>query len=374
MNAPIHPNAPHAFNGDPPDQSAPAFVEKIIPFTARDGMPLLLTRIHSPDITPINGPILLVHGAGVRGKIFRPPEPVNFVRYLIEHRYEVWLEEWRASTEVPPNRWTLDQAALFDHPAAVEKVVEQSGADSIKAVIHCQGSTSFTMSAMAGLLPRVNTILSNAVSLHTIIPTSAKLKIVCAAPLLSAFTQYLNPQWGLNAPSLVPKFIDSLVRLTHHECDNPVCKWSSFTYGSGHPTLWRHENLTPRTHDWIKGEFGPVPLTFFRQMSRCVRRGNLVSMEHNPKLPEDFAAQSPQTDARFCFFTGEQNACFLAASQQATFDWFNRARPGFHSAHTVPGYGHLDMFIGEHAARDVFPLMLAALESRPAAVPPAPHA
>ena len=77
--------------------------------------------------------------------------------------YDVWLENWRASIDLAPNEWTLDQAAVHDHPDAVRKVVEETGADELKAVIHCQGSTSFMMSAVAGLVPEVKTIVTNAV-------------------------------------------------------------------------------------------------------------------------------------------------------------------------------------------------------------------
>lgn len=80
----------------------------------------------------------------------------------------VWLENWRASINFDKNPWTLDQAAAYDHPAAVETVVEATGSEQVKAVIHCQGSTSFTMSAVAGLIPQVTTIVTNAVSLHPI--------------------------------------------------------------------------------------------------------------------------------------------------------------------------------------------------------------
>jgi hypothetical protein len=34
--------------------------------------------------------------------------------------------------------------------------------------------------------------------------------------------------------------------------------------------------------------------------------------------------------------------------------------------HVLPGYSHLDVFFGRHAARDVFPLIRAELE-RPSA-------
>ncbi|MFN2500303.1 MAG: esterase, partial [Pyrinomonadaceae bacterium] len=75
------------------------------------------------------------------------------------------------------NRWTLDEAAVFDHPRAVQKVVEETGADEIQAVIHCQGSTSFMMSAVAGLVPEVKTVVANAVTLHPVVPRLAKAKL-----------------------------------------------------------------------------------------------------------------------------------------------------------------------------------------------------
>ena len=36
-------------------------------------------------------------------------------------------------------------------------------------------------------------------------------------------------------------------------------------------------------------------------------------------------------------------------------------QPGRHALHVVPGYGHLDIFLGRNAARDVFPGMVAEL-------------
>ncbi|MFN2500347.1 MAG: esterase, partial [Pyrinomonadaceae bacterium] len=90
-----------------------------------------------------------------------------------------------------------------------------------------------------------------------------------------------------------------------------VCKWASFTYGTGFPTLWSHENLNDETHEWIKQEFAHVPVSFFEQMGRCVEAGHLVSVEGRPELPESFVAQPPKTDARFAFLTGEDNRCFV---------------------------------------------------------------
>ena len=332
----------------------------VVPFQAGDGYACNLLHIQGAS-QPARGPVLLVHGAGVRANLFRAPVDVTLVDRLIEEGYDVWLENWRASIDLHPNRWTLDQAAVFDHPQAVKKVVEETGWNEIKAVIHCQGSTSFMMSAVAGLVPQVKTIVSNAVSLHPMVPAITAFKISAAVPLMKPLTDFLNPQWCVHAPTPVAKVVAALIALTHHECNNPVCKGVSFTYGTGFPALWSHANLNDATHEWISQEFGQVPLTFFEQIVKCIHAGHLIAVDGRSELPRDFVAQAPQTDARFAFFAGLNNLCFVAESQHQTFEFFDRHRPGYHTYRPIPNYGHLDIFIGKDAARDVFPLMLEEL-------------
>lgn len=340
---------------------SPRYRERIVPFTAGDGLSCNLVHIQG-DRPPTKGPVLLVHGAGVRANIFRAPIEKGIVDLLLENGYDVWLENWRASIDFNPNPWTLDQAALYDHPVAVKTVVRETGSDRIQAIIHCQGSTSFMMSAVAGLVPEVRTIVSNAVSLHPVVPLWSRVKLRCAVPLLRQVTDWLDCSWGLEAPTPFAKTIKAFVELTHHECDNSVCKQVSFTYGAGFPGLWRHENLNDQTHEWLKQEFAWVPLTFFDQIRRCVFRGRLMAVEGKRELPEDFAAREPQTEARFAFFAGEENRCFLPASQVETHAFFERFRRGYHTLHLLPGYGHLDVFMGKNAAREVLPQMIEELD------------
>ncbi len=336
--------------------------ERVVPFTTDDGFDLNLINVRG-ERPPTREPVILVHGAGVRANIFRAPVERTIVDALIDKGYDVWLENWRASIDFAPNHWTLDQAARFDHPAAVDTVVAETGHDHLKAIIHCQGSTSFAMSACAGLIPQVDTIVTNAVSLHTVVPAWSKVKSNYALPVVRRLLPYLDPGWGDHPPTVVTKALTLAVKAAHHECDNTVCKQVSFTYGSGNPALWRHENLNDATHGpWLGQEFGHVPVTFFQQMARCIRAGHLVSYEHLAGLPEDYVAQPPQTDARFVFFTGEKNLCFLPESQRRSYEWMSRYRPGYHALHVLASYSHLDMFLGRSAARDVFPLMLDELE------------
>ncbi len=335
--------------------------ERIIPFKAGDGVDLNLVNI-TGDKKPTKGPVILVHGAGVRANIFSAPVETTIVDALIYQGYDVWLENWRASIDFPPNLWTLDQAAVYDHPYAVNKIVEETGSNTVKAIIHCQGSTSFTMSAVAGLVPQVTTIVSNAVSLHPVVTKWSVFKLRCLVPLVALTTKYLNPHWGIEAPTLTAKLITAIVNLTHHECDNPVCKQVSFTYGSGFPALWSHENLNDETHEWLKEEFAEVPMRFFDQIRQCVNRGNMLSVQSFKELPDDFTQITPKTDARFAFFAGENNLCFVAQSQINSYEYFNGLRKDFHSLHVLKNYGHLDVFMGKNAAQDTFPLIIQELE------------
>lgn len=334
--------------------------EEVIPFEARDGLDCKLINIRGPDRS--KGPVLLVPGSGVGANLFRPPVHESLVDSLVASGYEVFIEDWRASINLDKQKWTLDEAAFNDHPRAVEKIVEVSKRDDVQAIVHCQGSTSFVMSVAAGLVPQVRTVITNSVSFHPIVPDLSRLKIMTLTPLMSAIRiKKVNPHWGEDAPNLVAKLMRLFVRATHRECDNATCRMVSFIFGAGRPALWSHANLNPQTHFWIKQEFGNVPMTFFDQMRRSVAAGHLVAASGLAGMPVDFGVDPPKTNARFVFFTGLDNKCFKPASQEKSFEYVRKHVPGDHTIHRLPGYGHLDVFLGRNSARDVFGKMIAEL-------------
>jgi alpha/beta hydrolase fold len=335
---------------------------RIVPFTAGDGMRLHLVNVRGPE-EPIRAPVMLAHGAGMHSESWLDaPIESTLVDALVGAGYDVWLENWRGSIHAGPNPWTMDQAAVHDHPAAVRAIVEDTGADDIKAVVQCIGSTSFTMSALAGLVPQVSTIVANSVSLHTVVPPAAEHKARYLRPLIKRAFPYLDPSWGERPTTPLERGLSLIVNATHRECDNSVCRMASFIYGAGRPTLWGHANLNGETHDWLSGQFGPAPSQFFDHIARCIRAGHLVSVDGLAELPEDFVDQPPQTDARFALLAGDRNRCFLPVGQRRTFDYLESHGRGRHSLHVIPGYGHLDVFIGRNAHRDTYPLILSALE------------
>jgi len=168
---------------------------------------------------------MLVHGAGSRANIFRAPIPQTLVDTLVADGYDVWLENWRASIDVEPSEWTLDQAAVHDHPKAIETIVRKTGWDKVKAIVHCQGATSFILSAVAGLLPQVKLILSNAVSLHPVMSPATHFKLRQLVPLLSRWTSYLDPQRGSDPRACSPGRSPSWCEPPITSATTPCASW-----------------------------------------------------------------------------------------------------------------------------------------------------
>lgn len=357
--------APNAWHELP---ERPGLERRIIPVRAGDGR--LLTLHHVRRAGPpspgagTRGPVLLAHGTGVRANLFStPPMRTTLVDALLDAGHDVWLESWRGSIDLDTCDYTLDQVAVHDHPALVRAVLEETGAATLKAVAHCQGSTSMTMAAFAGLLPQVTHVVSNAVSLHVEVTPESLRRLQVLVPLMRPAMPGLDPQWAIRPPGLRASGFARFAELVRRECDNHVCAVANFTYGPGPDVLWRHENLTAETHRWISREFGWVPLSFFRQIRRCADAGHLVPVDDGVAgLPDDFAAGPPRTDARFTLLAGAENRCFLPAGQRRTHRWLDAYRPGVHALDLLPGYTHMDVFFGRDAPRDVFPRILAGLE------------
>lgn len=327
---------------------------------ADDGVTITLIRVRTePEAT--KGPLLLVHGVAMRAESFRPPVPRTIVDALLDDGWDVWMLNWRGSTDLDPRPWTLDDVALNDIPAAVRYVLAQTGAGSLKAVAHCQGSTSLSMAAVSGLVPEVDVIVSNGVSLHPVIPRFGRVKLHGLRPLVQRTQTYVDVPWRDGPEGVLPRLTRNAVRVWHAECGNASCNMASFALGSGHPALWRHANLDAATHEWVGTEFGRVPMSYYAQLAASERAGQIVSLRPRDGLRARYADEAPRTDARFALFAGSENRAFLPGSQRATFAYLQRHQPGRHSLHVLRGYGHADVFLGSRAHIDVYPRILAEL-------------
>ena len=332
--------------------------------TTDDGVDMVLTRVHGGD----KGPVLLVHGAGVRAQMFALPTlRTNFVQYLADHSYDVWLLDWRGSIALPPREYTLDDAAEHDIPAAVRKVLELTGASDLKAVVHCAGSNAFFMAMAEGRLPDVSAVVSSQVALHLVVPPMSTLKArLRIADLVARMgIRYMTPgeessQWPVQAGM-------AAVTYGHLECSSVYCHRLTFIYGH----LYKHEQLNQATHDRLPEQFGRCATTALQHLSQMIRSGYAVKFDHGPagniarygtsKPPSYLDPQ--HFDRPITFLSGSENRTYLPVSTQQTYDWLVQANgPGRYRRHLVDGYGHLDTFMGARAVDVTYPLIVAGLE------------
>src|SRR4051795_6883346 len=115
-----------------------------------DGTEVRLTRYRFGT----KGPLLLAPGYGNAARAFAVDTvPKNWVQYLGEHGYDVWLLDYRASPDLPSSftQFTVDDIATRDGPAAVDTVRRETGQDQIQAMGHCVGGLSLFMAVGGGM-------------------------------------------------------------------------------------------------------------------------------------------------------------------------------------------------------------------------------
>jgi hypothetical protein len=355
----------------------------VVPFSVPDlDFPLNLHRLRRLDdsgkpVAPTLGPVLLVPGSGVRAEMYygQPVGP-SCAEHLLGLGYDVWVESWRASIDLPPNSYTLDHAAMIDHPRAVQTILdtrerEGDAQATLRAVVHCQGSISFMMAAVAGRIdPRVTHIVSSAVSLFIDVTLSTWLKQRAALPMVGSLFDGLDAQWGIRPVTPSAGLFAAAAKRMERRCGNPTCQVANFMYGSGWDVLFRHvddDGVTPwvadAVHEWTGREVGYTPLSLIRQVAESSRHGYIVpSASPPPGTPAAYLATRPQTGAQITFMAGDHNNMFRWQGQRRAHEFFeDTGRAGQTDFVALPGFGHLDTFWAHRAPEVSFKVIEAGL-------------
>jgi hypothetical protein len=343
----------------------PALRRRIMPFDAGDGCEINLHHIQAGDESPSRGPVLLIGGLAMRANSFYDtPSRPSLVDALVAAGHDVWVENWRTSIDLPAKDYTLDRAAVYDHPAAIRKVREETGCERLDAVAHCMGSASLTMSVVAGLVPDLRTVVSSAVSLHIALDQRSRRRIAWLVPPMSLVMRGFDPQWAARAPSALAGGLGRWARFAGRGYSDPLTAATTYFYGGQPEALWQRDNVDAETLEWLTREFGYAPLSFFRQMGRSAERGHLVPVEGLPELGDDLLAAGPPAGTRFTFLAGLGNRFFLPQGQRRTWKHFDDLQPQKHSIVELEGFSHLDVLVGRRANQEVFPRILEALDGR----------
>ncbi|MBA3767258.1 MAG: alpha/beta fold hydrolase, partial [Acidobacteria bacterium] len=347
----------NVFNPDTPPRKRRllrAGVPQVYLFNTSDGVQLRLTRYQGGK----KGPVILSHGLGVSSLIYSTDTiETNLVEYLFAHGFDVWLLDHRASIELPASadQFTADDIATKDYPAAVDKVRELTGAESVQIVAHCIGSTTLFMSLLDGL-QGVRSAVSSQGSLHIVAPTATRIKCGLYLPSfmealsIDSLTGYVdtNANW-------VNRLYDKCLKLypieDEERCRSLVCPRVAFMYGQ----LYEHDQLNTATHDAMHELFGIANISTFNHLAMLVRAGHLV----NARGEDVYLPNLGRLAIPIAFIHGAENECFLPEGSRLTYQLLRETHDkSLYNRHVIPNYGHIDCIFGKNAARDVYPLIL----------------
>jgi pimeloyl-ACP methyl ester carboxylesterase len=342
------------FERTPGDRTLRAPEPKFYPVTTSDGTEVRLTRYHAGN----KGPVILAPGYGNSARVFAlTTNPTSFLEYLAANGYDVWLFDFRSSPDLEASRtqFTVDDIALRDYPAALAKVRQESGADSVQVLAHCVGSMSFVMALAAGL-KGVRSGVCSQLGAHPIPTPLNRLRcwIRLATLMKGIGVDRMTTDY---TPRLVDASLDALMRVFggKHRNEGRVARRISFIYGD----VYDNSRINAPTLEAMEGVFGMSNMTFFEHIAKMIRRGHVIDATGGERYLADLGGLTmPIT-----FLHGEHNRMFLPQSTRETYELLCKVNGSQHyRRHVIPGYAHLDCWVGERAEADVFPLALSELE------------
>lgn len=341
-------------------------------FETADKLGLSLLRFQR---APAENLVLIIHGLTTSSDMFIMPEHKNLVSYLLDNGFtDVWTLDFRMSNRhsynLAPHRDSMDDCALYDHPAAIAAMRKVVGDRPIHVICHCLGAASFTMALFARTVTGIASCIANSVALTPRVPTWSRIKGAVFPFVLDYLLDipYVSPRWADDPLMSRGKLLSKCVSLFHRECDVPACHMLSLMWGSGWPALYEHANLAEVTHRRGGDLYGGTSLNYHRHVLKMLRAGNRAVKMYpdDPRhraLPNDYLQYAAEIETPVLFMTGAHNRVF-ADSNILCHQTLERIVPGRHQLHIFPGYGHQDVFMGKDCDRDIFPRLLQFLREQ----------
>jgi len=326
---------------------------EIVPFQTSDGKTLRLTRFKGGD----KGPLMFSHGLGVSSKIFSIDTiETNLLEYMVAAGYDCWLLDFRASTDLPHahERWTADDVATIDYPAAVDLVRQKTGRPTVQMMAHCFGSTTFFMAMLAGL-NGVRSAVCSQIATDVLIPwwPQRVLAHLRTPSLLDVMGVDVVNARATQTDSLAMKALDRLIRVVipfqrEERTRNATSNRITALYGP----LYEIAQLNDMTmRSGLPEMFGVANIDAFKQLGRIARQKIIVNKDGDDVyLPNIERLAIP-----IHFIHGAENACFTPESTKMAYERLCKANGAhLYGRSVIPGYGHIDCIFGKRAAHDVY--------------------
>lgn len=313
------------------------------------------------------GPVMLAPGFSVSASSFAADTvDENLVERLLRERYDVWLLDYRSSSSFPSaaTSFSIDDIALRDYPAAVARVRRETGAEKIQIVAHCIGSLTLLTAILCGKLDgQLRSVICSQLGLHPIPPRAAEIKASLRVASLLRRLGVLTLSADFNPYDPWHRLADKLLTLypTDQRCNNPVCRRILLLLGES----FRHEQLNTATHDTIADWFGTASVPALAHLSLMLRAGKVVDRDGRDVYLSR-AEGFEHLKIPITFIHGTLNREFLPRSTRTTYRMLCRLNgPNLYRRILLRGYGHMDCFIGKHAAGIVFDQIVDELRDAP---------
>jgi cholesterol oxidase len=297
-----------------------------------------------------------------------PTPDGSIARYLVDAGYDVWLFDYRASTELRSHigAYTLDNIAREDWPTAFRQVLEVTGAADAQIVAHCMGSLTALMAVLGGM-QGVRSMVCSQVTLHPRMTAFSRLK---ARARISQFLegtgrQSVGPPSRLSVSSgLLDLAYRANPALHGERCGSPLCRWVFAYFGPTH----HHDRLDRDGHAWVGPQFGAGGLDALSHIARIVRTGHAVDANGDDAYGVGQGRRDPhhryeRLQIPIRFLVGERNKIFLPAGTRETERWLRDVNPdGDYDTALIRNYAHFDCFAGRSSKTDVFPVIRRHLD------------
>lgn len=310
-------------------------------------MPDVVLRYETPDgwkngLRRYHGegePVLLVHGMGANHYNWDYREEVSLAAYLQAHGWDVWVIELRGgpgSAHADPaaaGRFTFDDHARLDLPAAIDRILEVTGRDELYWVGHSMGGMLlYTHLAQRPDQVAAGVAVCSPSTLQHPLPLHRSAKAMA---------------WTLKGEGRVPaRTLAGISRPLGRA--NPL-------YGK----LANRKNLEwPVAHGLARHALVDLPKPLLAQALTWVEHGDLITVDGEPWVrPANvpllvFGAASDRIVAH-------QDAAYTCE----VFPNCTYRLLGVEGGFSLD-YGHIDPVVGRSARREVYPLILQFLEDQ----------
>ncbi|KAI8630163.1 glucose-methanol-choline oxidoreductase [Xylariaceae sp. FL1651] len=382
-----------------PSQTYSGFVNntqyRTFPVTARDGV---VTSLHmwEPTNTSIQTKnLFMIPGASVDHQIFALPTiQLNAVNYFQRAGYRVFITVHRIGALMEAHKnWTtfdarLDIKACLEYirkhyptyavpdPDAPESEKDKIRVEpeSIYTIAHCMGSVAFSTGLLDGTIPAkwVKGVTCSQVFMNPIWNCLNMIRIMALPIPADTLYRFFAGNWFSCSTgkddSYLQKALNELLRFMPDErkeiCNNASCHRISLVFAR----CWNHRNLNEATHRQIDRFFSGVNMTLLHLLMKQGFEGHVMS---NGPLYERLDTPENVRKLRnipFLLFVGRDNAVLSPESTEKTYEvlteaFGTRKDDGIqYRRRVVPGYGHLDCWMGRNAWKDVYPFVLEEVD------------